>query len=308
MGTGTGDRKNAFEIYTNGRIYAPELTLALHDSPSSLVTKEYADANASSGLIYHTSDVDYGWAFQCRIDNPLNYGDIGKGAVDFSANNVNGNYGATGLYSFAIGFKVSASGKESFAQGYNTTASGRYSHAEGGDSIASGRASHAEGYNTTASGVNSHTEGYSTTASGINSHAEGYSTTASGEASHAEGYYTNASASNSHAEGKHTIAVNDNGHVAGKYNVGISRDTIHETGIGTGTGDRKNAFEIYTDGTLTAPEATSTEIQARGNQALVTIDYLLSAEFGSALPTTDPGVVGKLWNNAGIVSISESGA
>lgn len=33
-------------------------------------------------------------------------------------------------------------------------------------------------------------------------------------------------------------------------------------------------------------------------------DYLLSAEFGNALPTADPLVTGTLWNNAGVLSIS----
>ena len=41
-----GTQSNAFVVYTNGRIRAPELTIPLHDSPSSLVTKEYADTKA----------------------------------------------------------------------------------------------------------------------------------------------------------------------------------------------------------------------------------------------------------------------
>lgn len=40
--------KNAFEIYTDWRIRAPELSLVLHDNPKSLATKEYVDS-ASSG-------------------------------------------------------------------------------------------------------------------------------------------------------------------------------------------------------------------------------------------------------------------
>jgi hypothetical protein len=93
-------------------------------------------------------------------------------------------------------------------------------------------------------------------------------------------------------------------HAAGKFNVGTATDTIHETGIGTKISDRKNAFEIYTDGTLTAPEATPTLVYARGQQALVPISYLFSAEFGSSLPTTDPGVTVQLWNDSGIVKVS----
>jgi hypothetical protein len=44
------------------------------------------------------------------------------------------------------------------------------------------------------------------------------------------------------------------------FNVGTSSDTIHETGIGTGWDDRKNAFEIYIDGKVVAPELTTTLI------------------------------------------------
>jgi hypothetical protein len=95
-------------------------------------------------------------------------------------------------------------------------------------------------------------------------------------------------------------------HAAGRYNVGTSNDTIHETGIGTDTGDayRKNAFEIYTDGTLTAPEATPALVNSRGTQTLVPISYLLSAEFGNSLPTTDPGVTGRIWNDSGTLKVS----
>ena len=37
--------KNAFEIYTNWRVRVPELTVALHDNPRSVITKEYWDLN-----------------------------------------------------------------------------------------------------------------------------------------------------------------------------------------------------------------------------------------------------------------------
>jgi hypothetical protein len=38
---------------------------------------------------------------------------------------------------------------------------------------------------------------------------------------------------------------------------------------------------------------------------LVKKEYLLSAEFGNSLPTTDPGIPGKLWNDAGVLKISQ---
>jgi hypothetical protein len=91
--------------------------------------------------------------------------------------------------------------------------------------------------------------------------------------------------------------------VAGKFNTGTATDTIHETGIGTST-NRVNGFEIYTDGTLTAPEAKPDTLVARGIKSLVTIEYLLSPEFGNALPTTDPGVSGQPWNDNGTLKLS----
>jgi hypothetical protein len=52
IGTDTNKRKNAFEIYTDGRVIASELTIALIDDVNTsarvLITKEYADANYSA--------------------------------------------------------------------------------------------------------------------------------------------------------------------------------------------------------------------------------------------------------------------
>ncbi len=45
IGIDNSTRKNGFEIYTDGKMRAPELTVALHDNPRSLVTKEYAETN-----------------------------------------------------------------------------------------------------------------------------------------------------------------------------------------------------------------------------------------------------------------------
>jgi hypothetical protein len=66
---------------------------------------------------------------------------------------------------------------------------------------------------------------------------------------------------------------------------------------------RKNGFEIYTDGQVRAPEATPS-ITDLDLQNLVPVSYLLSAEFGNKLPTTDPGVTGRIWNDSGILKVS----
>jgi len=142
------------------------------------------------------------------------------------------------------------------------------------DTIASQVSSHAEGTSSQASGINSHAEGNSTSASGESSHTEGYFTSSNANYAHSEGYQSVASGLQSHAEGRGTLSQNDNQHSAGSYNIGTSPDTIHETGIGTDGVNRKNAFEIYTDGILTAPELTTTMITSGSNKVLITREYV----------------------------------
>ena len=239
IGTSDTNRKNAFEIYTDGRLVAPELTQALINSPRSLTTKEYVDANAGGGaseLEKITENGNTGWRLLGR--DPANYGNTGSEAVDLSYAYISSGSGSSGAYG----------------------ATGDYSHAEG--------------YNATASGVASHAEGYNATASGGGTHAEGFYATASGHYSHAEGWRTRASGQSSHAEGLYTIAQNDAMHAAGKYNVGTSTLTIHETGIGTAINDRRNAFEIHTDGRLIAPEYNVCDVPDN-EKNLVTYEYLI---------------------------------
>jgi len=255
----------------------------------------------STGLEKINEGNGEGWRLSGQ--NPDNYGNIGQNAVDLSISDiVSTTNGATGDYSHAEGGRTTAEGDFSHAEGSNTNAEGKYSHAEGcatsasgyyshaenGCTTASGCASHAEGNQTVASGCISHAEGYSSHAEGCYSHAEGYSSHAEGCISHAEGHYTiasgksshaengctTASGNNSHAEGYYTISQNEYQHSAGMYNIGTSTETIHETGIGVDNSNRKNAFEIYTNGTLTAPESTITNINNRGDKSLTTKEYV----------------------------------
>lgn len=170
---------------------------------------------------------------------------------------------ASALDSHAEGKSTTASGDRSHAEGLSTIASGYSSHSEGEYSVASGLVSHAEGYETSAIGDNSHSEGLSTKASGPQSHAEGASTVASGKTSHAEGYATFAIGTASHAEGYDTQVTGRASHVSGigtraeqvgqfvcgKYNDN-KEDTLFEIGNGTSYNDKRNAFEVYADGSL----------------------------------------------------------
>jgi len=305
IGTDEHSRKNAFEIYTDGRLVAPELTTTLINTNRSLVTKEYVDAHGGGGsseLEKITENSQTGWAL--LGDNRQNKIYIGYHAIDFSQGVADSPssgriYGAGGAYSFAEGKDTLAGGDSSHAEGYHCTANGYASHAEGYyATTTSGQGAHAEGYRTNASAWASHAEGYFSQASGYFSHAEGNGCLASGQASHAEGfseasgdvshsegkstaigdashsegYETSANGEYSHSEGFGTVAQNTAMHAAGRFNVGTATDTIHETGIGANDSNRKNAFEIYTDGRLVAPELTTTLINA--NRSLVTKEYV----------------------------------
>lgn len=180
---------------------------------------------------------------------------------------------ASGDYSHAEGSQTLASGGRSHAEGYQVTSSGGFSHAEGYRTEANALYSHAEGRNTITTGQWSHAEGYQTTASGIYSHAEGVGTQAIGAGAHAEGYYTQASGSFTHAGGRYTIATDDYSSVVGRFNSTSSlsgQSTIDLFVIGNGTNDsnRSNLIEFATNG--------------------------IYINTGS-LPTSDPGVLGKLY-------------
>ena len=109
---------------------------------------------------------------------------------------------------------------------------------------------------------------------------------ATGDYSFASGRNTIASGLYSHAEGYGTKTSTKSGqHVEGTFNIGIATDTIHETGIGTSDSDRKNAFEIYTDGTATLPEATTSEIESRGDDAIITKEFLDSYRYRETITT-----------------------
>jgi len=64
--------------------------------------------------------------------------------------------------------------------------------------------------------------------------------------------------------GYNTISQNDYQFSAGKFNVGTYTNTVFEYGIGISDNDRKNALEIYTDGTVVTPEADTSKNVSRG--------------------------------------------
>lgn len=191
------------------------------------------------------------------LDSNGNLTDSGSKASDFltSHQDISGKMdkaNPTGTGKFVVGSNVSATGTTSQAMGDHATASKLCSHAEGKYTEASGIGAHAEGYGNgnsqkiIASGGGAHAEGYA-----YNSHL-----TASGTGAHAEGRETTASGKYSHAGGNNTIAAYESQTTIGQFNSNKST-TYFEVGNGTSTSARSNAFEVYSDGSLSTDNGTT---------------------------------------------------
>ena len=147
---GVGDSENslnALEIHKDGKAAAPELTIALINTPRSLVTKEYVDASGGE-LEKVTENGKTGWRIKTGVGT-----NIGNRAIDLTTGfSGYASAGATAYYAHSEGYATLASGYGAHAEGVgyysSVTASGSASHAEGFQTMASGRSSHAEGYST----------------------------------------------------------------------------------------------------------------------------------------------------------------
>ena len=113
----------------------------------------------------------------------------------------------------------------------------------------------AEGNACTASGNNSHAEGDNSKAIGLTSHAEGNYAVARGSFSHAEGR-SDANGAYSHTQNYNTIAENHSQTAIGKNNDNKST-TLFEVGNGADANNRSNAFEVYSDGSLSTDNGTT---------------------------------------------------
>ena len=185
-----------------------------------------------------TEGSNTGWRILGR--NPLNYGDIGLDAIDFSNSPLpSSTRGATGSNSTAIGSYTTASGLTSTALGNNTTASGITATSMGGGTISSGNTSTAMGFGTVASGDYSTSMGANTTASGNYSTAMGAATLAKSYGEVAIGSF------NTDYAAIGTISIN-------------AADRAFGVGIGTGFGaGRKDGLIVYKDGTLAFNKLTA---------------------------------------------------
>ena len=157
---------------------------------------------------------------------------------------------ASGYNSHAEGDHSVASGHNTHAECFHTTASGHDSHSEGNYTTASGGASHAEGRKTTAQGDNSHAENEENTAGGVNSHAGGYQSVANGKRGFAHGYQCEAASENGVALNCATITSNDSETALGRFNKTTANKTAFSIGGGSSKTNRKNLFEIQSDGAI----------------------------------------------------------
>lgn len=115
-------------------------------------------AIATSGYVNRQSPIQSlnegnGIGYRLRSANPLNYGNIGAGALDLSSSSeASSILGATGSNSFSQGFHTTSSGNYSVSLGFGSIASGVGSFASGQRGIASGHYSLAIGSDTESSG------------------------------------------------------------------------------------------------------------------------------------------------------------
>ncbi len=131
IGVSDTERANALEVYLDGRIIAPSLTVAKINTPKSLITKEYLEENGSNGELVRV-DESNGDGLVLLGRTAINYGNIGEGAIDLSYSDTESDtHGATAARSFATGLNVTASGILSTSNGIGTIAGNSYMTASG---------------------------------------------------------------------------------------------------------------------------------------------------------------------------------
>lgn len=209
--------------------------VVVEDDATNQATKVTITDTPPTGLENITEGIYSGWRL---VDmDPANYGNIGSNAVDLSTSYLSSTTkGATGDVSFASGENNTAGGLGSAVVGGNANnASNQYSAILGGKSnTASGRNS------TVLAGEGNTAPSYGEVVVGT------YSTTYSLEDA-------NTSPIESHPKDR-------------IFNVGVGTKT-------TTTISRADAFTILKNGTITAPELSNAEIEAAGDQALITKLY-----------------------------------
>lgn len=260
VGIGTGpewnNRKDGFEVFKNGKIYADELEVSEITEDKQLVTKEYVDANGGGGVLEEiTEGTNTGWRINGST-NAANFGDIGNNAVDLST--------STGTSATR-----GATGASSFATGENNVSSGVLSFTAGGDNSNLADASAVFGTSNQCSGLFSFIAGTENIVSRNYSFATGQNNTAASQKAFVSGT-DNISRSfcevvfGAYATEHNITGVNNSGVNAANRQFAI--------GNGTGTAARADAFEVFYDGTIYADALDIAEIT--DDHQLVTREYV----------------------------------
>ncbi len=159
-------RGNVIEVYLVRTQDSRNLMFLTGDLDS-----ENTGTGSSTGLEAIDQSNGIGWRLKGR--NPANYGNIGYNAIDFSEGRFNGDGGATGYHSFALGENTKASAEYSFSFGDGSEATGDSSFAGGSNAKANESNAFSFGRSTQANGRNSIAMGDGSNASGVNSVALG---------------------------------------------------------------------------------------------------------------------------------------
>lgn len=290
MGGNDFERKNAFEMWSNGKTYF--YGIGGFDGTNSVVTNESGEASFNPDVKDLANALGGGSGGDCNLEEfkdattPTDIGWGTKGSRDTSkavgANSLTfGAYHeASALDSFAEGNSNHAKGWYSHSEGNNTTASGRSSHTEGVNTQANSEAAHAEGYGSKATNEQAHAEGFTTTASGISAHSEGQNTTASGNYSHAEGERSQATKASAHAEGRDTQATGPYSHAEGDKSTAASQNS-HAEGFSTiasgeashaeGGANTADGYAAHAEGEAT--KAYGDDSHAEGNSTITRGNY-----------------------------------
>lgn len=224
--------------------------------------------------LYTLSDDSQGYEMRIKFDPPLSRAP--DKIIGIYKPNAMGEGPAPlyGKYEIITGqHRYRAMGNYGNSFGHNSMAQGPYSFAQGQQSVAYGHASHAEGRSSVAAGNFSHSEGESNAAIGTASHASGYQTKAIGYASQTMGFETVAEGDYSFAAGIGTITKHPYSMAVGEYNTGECPNSCFEVGTGSRAA-RATGFYVSRNGLCYAPQTTIDNLEAQGDKALVTKEYL----------------------------------
>ena len=159
---------------------------------------------------------------------------------------------ASGDFSFASGTDTIASGKSSVAFGLGSKASGDNSLVIGSNGEASGKCSFVYGHRCNATKEYSICGGWGSYADGKQSAAFGMYANANGDFSFATGYKVQSNAKYGFTANCNTAITNEAESAFGRFNK-VNNNQIFSIGVGTDETDRVNAFEVYSNGKIIAP-------------------------------------------------------